>query len=70
MLNRILAAAAAAIFTFLACILLGGLLNTVAIPPVQVLGAFLVQWATALAILAAIVAFLGGGFSWLKVGGA
>lgn len=51
LLPRIATAAVIAGFVFLACLLLGSLLGTVGIPPVEAVGHFLKEWAAAIAVL-------------------
>lgn len=61
MLRRIVIAAVVGAFAFLICILFGMLLGATGIPIATTIGAFLTQWAGAIAILVAIWHFFTGG---------
>jgi hypothetical protein len=60
MLTRIVLACVAGAIAFLICILVGGLLGSVGIPFVVVVGAFLVQWAAVIGLLVALGYFFSG----------
>lgn len=61
MLRRIILAAVAGAVAFLVCIFVGMLLSATGIPIATTIGAFLSQWAAAIAILVAIWHFFTGG---------
>ena len=61
MIARLVMACVAGAVAFLVCLLVGALLSAVGIPPLAVVGKFLEQWATAIAILVALAYFFGGG---------
>lgn len=67
MLSKLIMAAVAGAIAFLICILVGALLAAINIPLLAVIGAFLTQWATAIAILVALAHFFGGGSLWPRV---
>jgi hypothetical protein len=69
MLNRIILACIAGVVAFLVCILAGALLSAIGIPLASIIGGFLTQWATAIAILVALWHFFsGGGIPFRKAG--
>ncbi|HEV8654479.1 MAG TPA: hypothetical protein VGR85_03085 [Candidatus Limnocylindria bacterium] len=69
MLNRVILACVAGVIAFLVCILAGSLLAAIGIPLASIIGAFLIQWATAIAILVALWHFFsGGGIPFRKAG--
>ena len=57
---RILWALAVAVIVWLACVFLGGFLAMAGQPMVTYVGAFIERWAMLLAIVAFIIAFVGG----------
>jgi hypothetical protein len=61
MIARIVLACVVGAVTFLVCILVGGLLGSIGIPFIAVVGAFLVQWAPVIGLLAALWYFFAGG---------
>jgi len=61
MLNRVILAAIAGAVAFLVCIFVGMLLSATGIPIAATIGAFLTQWAAAIAILVALWQFFSGG---------
>jgi hypothetical protein len=61
MLSRLVMACVAGAVAFLICLLVGALLVAIGIPLLATVGAFLTQWATAIAILVALAYFFGGG---------
>jgi len=60
MISRLVLAAVAGAIAFLVCILVGMLLAATGIPIAATIGAFLTQWAAAIAILVAVAHFFGG----------
>lgn len=64
MLTRIVRAAITGGIVFLACLFVGMLLVATGLPVVVAIGAFLNQWAVAIAILAALAAFVGNFNLW------
>lgn len=63
MLARIVKAVVVGVFVFLACILLGLLLNALTVSFAVAIGAFLTQWAGVIGLLAALWHFFSGS-SW------
>ena len=61
MLRRVILAVVVGAVAFLICILVGMLLTATGIPIAATVGAFLTQWAAAIAILAAVWHFFSGG---------
>jgi len=61
MLSRLIMACVAGAVAFLVCILVGMLLSAIGIPLLATVGAFLTQWAAAIAVLVALAHFFGGG---------
>jgi hypothetical protein len=61
MIGRIALACVFGAGAFLTCLLVGALMNAVGIPLLSVVGTFLIQWATAIAILVALWHFFAGG---------
>lgn len=59
MLGKIVLACIAGIITFLACVLVGGLLATTAVPFVVTVGAFLKTYAGLLGLLSALAFYFG-----------
>lgn len=59
MLTRIGLALLAAVATYLACIFLGGLIALINVPVAEFIGHFIVTFAVALSVLAALAAFFG-----------
>lgn len=67
MLEALLVAVAVLIVVGLICLLVGGILKSLAIPIVAAIGAFLVQWAWVIGFAAALLSFVGG-FSVFGIG--
>lgn len=60
MLQRIIRAVIVAVAVGLACLLLGALLGVINVPPAEVVGRFLTQFAWAIGVLAGLWQFFGG----------
>ena len=59
MISRLALAAVAGTIAYLVCILIGMLLSAVGVPIAATIGAFITQWAMAIAILVAVAHFFG-----------
>lgn len=69
MIGKLVLAAVVGAATGLACILIGMLLVSLNIPPIEAIGHFLNQWAWVIGVLAGLwYFFAGGGFSWPTIG--
>lgn len=65
MLNRVVLAILVGAIVWLVCLFGGGLLATLAIPPIVFIGKFLQTWAYVIGVLAGLwYFFAGGGVSW------
>lgn len=60
MLERIAWSALVGVVWFLACLLIGALLEALGIPVLTTVGKFLEQWAVVIGVLAAVIYFLSG----------
>lgn len=63
MLKRLIISLVVGIFVYLACLLLGALLQTIEIEFVLVVGEFLEKWAGLFGLLAGLYEFFAGGLS-------
>lgn len=63
MLSKVIVAAIVGAVAFLVCMLVGMLLAATGIPILATVGAFLTQWAAAIAILTALYHFFAGGIT-------
>lgn len=60
MLMRLVAAVAVVIIVGLVCLLLGMVLGSLGIPPVEAIGDFLTRWAWVIGIAAGLLSFASG----------
>lgn len=63
MIGRVVVAVVVGAVVGLACILLGMILASLNIPPVEAVGRFLTEWAWVIGVLAGLYQFFAGGVS-------